>query len=408
MPGLPSFYHACLGDRHIWLWQQFQVYGNKFRAAPNVLLFNTPEAWNSLFDIKANVRKPGFYDAWLRNNNDLNTLNCTDVALHAKKRRLLNLAFTERSLRVWEPFVTKHTDRWNQLLPGEKREPGENKLKVISHFIAEHMKSPSSPLLELILCLKSRGLSNLMELAMPKNIKEYSKIVQESAHLLIIAGSDTTTNMICAAFFYLTHFPRAYAKLVNEIRETFSSPGEMVYGQALLTDWKYLRACMDEAIRLAPAGPSELERTVLRGGATIAGDVLPEGVNVGVVHWAFNRNEEFYGGDAHIFRPERWIVSDNPADGNPEEEVNRVKRGLHTFGKDVGNCIGEKVARLSLSMTIARTLWRFDVRAAPGERLGERRPELGWGRRDRNTYMLRDAYIALREGPILQFKERGE
>jgi hypothetical protein len=24
---LPSFYHACKGDRHIWIWQSFQIYG---------------------------------------------------------------------------------------------------------------------------------------------------------------------------------------------------------------------------------------------------------------------------------------------------------------------------------------------------------------------------------------------
>jgi cytochrome P450 len=121
------------------------------------------------------VRKSGFYAAWLRNNSDLNTLNCTDVALHAKKRKLLNLAFTDESLRAAGPFMAKHINRWNELLLGEKRdgegwsegrdmsiwdnyllfdllgdlcfgtdfetkEPGDNRSKNIPHAIAEYMK----------------------------------------------------------------------------------------------------------------------------------------------------------------------------------------------------------------------------------------------------------------------------
>lgn len=60
--------------------------GDKVRASPNVLLFNTQEAWHSVFDKKTNVRKSGFYAAWLRNKHDLNTLNFTNVELHMKKR----------------------------------------------------------------------------------------------------------------------------------------------------------------------------------------------------------------------------------------------------------------------------------------------------------------------------------
>lgn len=456
------------------------------------------------------MRKSGFYEAWLRNAHDINTLTCTDVALHAKKRRLLNLAFTDQSLRASGPFMARHIDRWNELLPGdtkndsewseprdistwsdyllfdllgdlcfgtnfETKELRENKLKTIPHSIADFVKLfyavsnvfttdsaaidhsnqiAKSALLDVILWLKPRGLDSLMLMATPTNLKEYYAFVEDSvarrvqverqrerenvvperedmfhflctardpetgelafstselnaeANLLIIAGSDTTANMLCAVFFYICHYPRAYAKLVAEIREMFSSPDDIVQGPTLLTDCKYLRACIDEAFRLAPAMPSELERKVLPGGATIAGEVIPEGVNLGIVHWALGRNEEFYGGDVNVYRPERWIVADDAAHGNPDEEVKRLRRGLHTFGKGVGNCIGRKVAMLQLSMAVARTLWRFDVRVAPGQQLGEGRAELGWGRRDRNTYMLRDAFIAVREGPVLQFKAR--
>lgn len=96
------------------------MYGPKFRAAPNLVVFNSPNAYNSIFSHKANVKRSNFYDVWSRNADDVNALMTSDVEIHARKRRLLNLAFTDRSVRAASPFITKHTDRWNELLLDSK------------------------------------------------------------------------------------------------------------------------------------------------------------------------------------------------------------------------------------------------------------------------------------------------
>jgi cytochrome P450 len=224
------------------------------------------------------------------------------------------------------------------------------------------------------------------------------------ANLLVLAGSDTTSIAISSLMFYLTHNRRTYLKLVDEIRSTFTSPEEIVHSPKLY-NCTYLRACLDETLRLAPAGASELPREILSGGMTIEGDFYPEGVVVGTPNWAMGRNEEQYG-DATTFRPERWIVSNELETLNTEDEVLRLKRGLHTFLKGPGDCIGQKLAMLELCMVFARTLWRMDVRLAPGTHVGEGRPDLGWGRRDPRQFMLKDAYVSMREGPLLQFRAR--
>jgi hypothetical protein len=148
------------------------------------------------------VKKSEFYDVWRRNVPDLNTLSCTDVALHARRRKALALAFTDQSVKATIPFVERHVDRWNQLLPSEKldeegwstgqnlsewtdylmfdlfgdicfgkkndtKEPGENVLKHIPHDIAKYLKlyNPVSPLLRTVtVCIRSanrRSLPNL-------------------------------------------------------------------------------------------------------------------------------------------------------------------------------------------------------------------------------------------------------
>ena len=85
------------------------------------------------------------------------------------------------------------------------------------------------------------------------------------SELLIVAGSDTTTTAISAAFFYLTHNPHAQATLKHELLTTFTSVDEIRSGPNL-SSCKYLRACLDESMRMSPLVAGDLNREVLPGG----------------------------------------------------------------------------------------------------------------------------------------------
>ncbi|KAI9648488.1 hypothetical protein NHQ30_003122 [Ciborinia camelliae] len=77
------------------------------------------------------------------------------------------------------------------------------------------------------------------------------------AYLLIPAGTDTTATTIVGLWFYIVRYPRVYAKLVEEIRTEFASADDIRMGPTL-SSCKYLTACIEEALRLAPVGPAEL------------------------------------------------------------------------------------------------------------------------------------------------------
>lgn len=222
------------------------------------------------------------------------------------------------------------------------------------------------------------------------------------ANLLIIAGSDTTSAVLSGFFFYLCRNTGPYNRLVHEIRSTFKSAQEITSGPKL-NSCKYLRVCIDESMRLAPSGPSELPREVRAGGLMVKGKLYPAGVEVGTAAWPMARNEEVYR-DANLFRPERWIPDE--ATGVTEEEVARLRWGFHPFSQGRDNCVGRNLAMMEMMMVIARTLHRFDMRKAPNQSLGEGSPTLGWGQRDRHQFQLVDAYISVRDGPMVQFRKR--
>ncbi|CAG8959910.1 hypothetical protein HYFRA_00013182 [Hymenoscyphus fraxineus] len=62
-------------------------------------------------------------------------------------------------------------------------------------------------------------------------------------------AGDTTRTALSATFFYLSRNPSSYQRLAAEIRSTFTS-GDEICG-AKLGSCVYLRACIDEALRLA-------------------------------------------------------------------------------------------------------------------------------------------------------------
>lgn len=78
------------------------------------------------------------------------------------------------------------------------------------------------------------------------------------------------------------------------------------------------------------------------------------------------------------------------------EKVARISSYTHPFSAGWGNCVGKNLAMLELLTTIARPLYRLEVRAEPGSSLGEGSPQLGWGRRERKHYQLYDAYYTFR------------
>ena len=89
--------------------------GSKFRAGPDTVLYSSSGAFRDIYSLKANVKRSQNYNAWKRNEGDVTVMTTTDVAAHAKRRRILNTVFTDKLVRSAAAFVIKHVNRWNDL-----------------------------------------------------------------------------------------------------------------------------------------------------------------------------------------------------------------------------------------------------------------------------------------------------
>ncbi|KAK8872355.1 cytochrome P450 [Apiospora arundinis] len=109
-----------------------------------------------------------------------------------------------------------------------------------------------------------------------------------------------------------------------------------------------------EAIFMLPAEPFVAD-----------GHVTPADITVGVNSYCLMHKEAYFT-DTSSFKLEIWLA--------PEEDGEHDASGGKEQGQEASratmrkaNCLGKGMAYLEISLTLAKTLWRFDFEKAPGE-----------------------------------------
>ncbi|KAI0192848.1 cytochrome P450 [Astrocystis sublimbata] len=261
-----------------------------------------------------------------------------------------------------------------------------------------------------------------MVVAQPKDAKhDFYSIVADSfsdtsrggdlwleAIFFLVAGGDTTATAICGTFFYLSRYPECYQKLAHEIRSTFTSGREIKTGPQLAS-CQYLRACIDESMRMSPPVSTTLWREQVRGSDTaeplvVDGHVIPRSTLVGVNTYALHHNEEYFP-DPFTYKPERWIKIN--ANG-VSKQINSAAFAPFSIGPR--SCAGKSMAYLETSLFIAKALWYFDFEVAPGKlgEVGGGTPGERSGRGRPKEYQIEDIFTSRHEGPHLKFVARGD
>jgi cytochrome P450 len=232
----------------------------------------------------------------------------------------------------------------------------------------------------------------------PESGKGFSReeIVAESV-TLVVAGADTSATAMAAIFFYLSRNPDAYSRAAAEVRATFSSVEDINSG-AKLNSCRYLRACIDEAMRMSPSVGQSLSREAPEGGAVVDGDFIPAGCDVGVPIYSLHHNEDIFE-DPFLYNPDRWLASKDT------QQMKDMLSAYNPFSVGPRSCMGKGVALVEMMATFAVVMFRLDFKIdekdiSGGKHGGE------YGRHRANEFQLRDHITSAKEGPILRFRSR--
>lgn len=222
--------------------------------------------------------------------------------------------------------------------------------------------------------------------------------------MMKVTGSDTSSTTLASLFFYLSRYPEVYDKVSKEVRKVFSSPDEVCIGPAL-NSCTYLRACLDESLRMAPAVASAPWREVTSAGALIDGCRVPAGYDVGIGIYSIHHNENYFA-QPFTYMPERWLV--NSTVNSTRERVDHARSAFAPFSIGPRSCIGKGLAIAELLFVMASVLVTFDFKKPEGVEslLGEGSPNAPYGRHRKDEYQLIDHVICAKDGPMLRFRKR--
>lgn len=180
-----------------------------------------------------------------------------------------------------------------------------------------------------------------------------NEIILNSA-LFIVAGSETTANLLSGLFARLLRNKDKMQILCNEVRSAYTHEDEISYTSASLLP--YLNACIEEGLRIHPPVPVGLLRTVPQAGDMIDGHWVAGGTSVSVGGWAASHNPANFR-DCDTFIPERWLDEAYSTD---------IKSGMQPFSLGPRGCIGKNLSYMEMRVILARLVWNFDVVSTDG------------------------------------------
>ncbi|KAL3470886.1 cytochrome P450 [Aspergillus californicus] len=177
------------------------------------------------------------------------------------------------------------------------------------------------------------------------------KRIRDELMNVLLAGRDTTASLLSNMFFMLAKHPEFWAKLQEEV----ATLGGAAPTYEQLRNLKYVKYCLNEALRLFPVVPlnsrTAIKDTILPVGGGADGQspvFISKGTIVGYSTWSMHRREDFFGPDAEEFRPDRW------ADLRPGWEYLPFNGGPRI-------CVGQQYALTEAAYVTTRLAQRYSI-----------------------------------------------
>ena len=174
------------------------------------------------------------------------------------------------------------------------------------------------------------------------------EILAESS-VMMNAGTDTTTAALTNAIYLLYKHPKILARLREEVDGATGTTETPSY--EIVSQLPYLRACVEESLRVRPASSMGLPRVVPKGGRVIAGQFIDEDVTVSVPTYSLLRDPSTFE-KAEEFIPERWLTTD--------DNKQKMNKAHLPFSTGPRACIGRNIAYFEQLLIITTLVKSFD------------------------------------------------
>ena len=179
----------------------------------------------------------------------------------------------------------------------------------------------------------------------------FQRLLAESI-VFMNAGSETTAAALSSTLYFLLSNPKCLEKLRTEIDARLESNHDGVVSCDSARDVPYLRAWIDESLRLRPPIAYALQRLVVSPqGAIIAGHHIKQGTTVAVSPWTVHRNRKLYK-NPDEFDPERWF---------DPEQLSNLRRYNIVFSQGPRQCLGRHIAIVELQILISTLVRRYSI-----------------------------------------------
>ncbi|CEL05049.1 hypothetical protein ASPCAL06171 [Aspergillus calidoustus] len=165
---------------------------------------------------------------------------------------------------------------------------------------------------------------------------------------VIDAGADTTAIALTQVLELLIRHPQHMETLRQEVDSVLD--GEVVAPFDKVRNLPFLRACLDEAMRIIPPTSAGLPRRTPPEGAMILGEWIPGSTSVSMTAYTTHHDSTVFP-DPEQFQPHRWM-----------DPVARKKMEPYFIPFSTGGrgCIGRNISYLEQTIMLASLVHRYE------------------------------------------------
>jgi cytochrome P450 len=186
---------------------------------------------------------------------------------------------------------------------------------------------------------------------------------------IMIAGRDTTASTLTFIVYFLSIYPDVLTRLREEIISKVGHSRRPDYDD--IRDMKYLRAVINETLRLYPIVPFNVRESV-NAATWVSEDpdakpyFIPAGTKTTYSVFMMHRRKDLWGPDAEEFDPDRFL------DERLKKYLSKNPFIFLPFNAGPRICLGQQFAYNEMSFMLIRLLQSFssirlDLAAAPPE-----------------------------------------